>query len=342
MSDGVFVRGKRFYISYIDSFGKRIKRVTQARTMQEARNIRAAELVRLEMERVTGVRRVGDDTFEDVTKRYLTYQKPRLSEAGYVRLEGIVERLRRHFTCKIAAIKRVDIQAYVTKRMDEVSVGSCIKELGTIKHILKLAHEWEVIAVNPAEHIKPPKASAGRIRYLQPQEWLQVFTELPAKYKPIAALAVTTGMRRGEILGLTSADIDWDGGRLFLRQTKNGDSRIVYLNQDSLNALRPLQSIQGKLWKFTPEQVSTAFTRACKRAGIDNFHLHDLRHTFGSWQAMKGTNMRTLADLLGHRDIRMTMRYSHLSPDHLGTAMERTQGIFDMSQLRLTEHSIDS
>lgn len=69
--------------------------------------------------------------------------------------------------------------------------------------------------------------------------------------------------------------------------------------------------------------MAMAFKRACKRAGIADFHLHDLRHTFGSYLAMEGFNLRTIQQLLGHKDLRMTMRYAHLSAEHLQQAVNR-------------------
>jgi len=71
-------------------------------------------------------------------------------------------------------------------------------------------------------------------------------------------------------------------------------------------------------------QLTVAFKRACKRAGIRDFRFHDLRHSFASYLTVGGVNLRTVQTLLGHKDLRMTMRYSHLSPEHLREAVQNT------------------
>src|SRR5215475_935748 len=82
-------------------------------------------------------------------------------------------------------------------------------------------------------------------------------------------------------------------------------------------------SILTVSFPFGPNQLSMAVRRAVKRAGIEDFHLHDARHTFASYQAMAGTQGRGLQALLGHKDGRMTMGYSHLSDTYLRGAVDR-------------------
>ena len=154
-------------------------------------------------------------------------------------------------------------------------------------------------------------------------EWLQ----------PIVALAVSTGMRRGEILGLRMLDIDLQGNRLLLPQTKNGDGRIVYLNRIAKVALESVMPqdapTQALLFKDTTgNQVTMAFRRACKKVCIEDFHYHDLRHTAASWMRMSGADIHTVALQLGHKDLRMAARYQHLSPAFLGEAVGKLDGVF--------------
>jgi integrase len=92
--------------------------------------------------------------------------------------------------------------------------------------MLSLAVDWEIISSNPAYRIKTAKPPAGRVRYLQPGE-VRALLFACAPWCPIVGIAVTTGMRRGEILNLRRLDVDLEGGRVLLPQTKNGDARIV-------------------------------------------------------------------------------------------------------------------
>jgi integrase len=132
-------------------------------------------------------------------------------------------------------------------------------------------------------------------------------------------------MRRNEILGLTRRAIDWQNRMVTLEATKNGEARHVYLNETAFEALRslPARIDTDRLFPFEPNQVSMAFRRAAKRARIEDFRLHDARHTFASYQAMSGVQGRGLQALLGHKDGRMTMRYSHLSDAYPRAAINK-------------------
>jgi integrase len=114
-----------------------------------------------------------------------------------------------------------------------------------------------------------------------------------------------------------------------LPQTKNEDGRIVYLNQSALAALRSVvRSAETKATDtvfagVTPEQVSVAFARLCRNQKILDFRFHDLRHTAANWLRMQGADIHTVAQLLGHKDLRMAARYQHLSPAFLAEAVGR-------------------
>jgi site-specific recombinase XerD len=219
----------------------------------------------------------------------------------------------------------------------QISAASVTKELNVIKHLLALAVEWELIPVNVAHGVKGPKAPAGRVRYLQPGELRAVLEACPEWLRPIAGLAVSTGMRRGEILGLRWLDVDGKNSRLMLPQTKNGEGRIVYLNELAQQALsvvpvsrdaKPTDRIfHGD--GVTPENVSLTFLRSCRSAKIHDFRFHDLRHTAASWMRMKGADIHTVAVLLGHKDLRMAARYQHLSPAHLSDAVKLLDSAFE-------------
>ena len=271
------------------------------------------------------------ESLEAVSKRFLKHQKARLTPAAYKREDGILEAHLRPFfgdKTKLAAIRRVDVQKYITHRSGEVSAASIVKELNVLKHLLGLAVEWELIGANPAHGVKSPKVAPGRVRYLQPTELRAVLTACPEWLRPIAGLAVSTGMRRGEVLGLRWLDVDLKGGRIMLPQTKNGEGRIVYLNTLAQQALASVARDDAESTDLifsgepiTPENVSLAFLRACRSVKISDFRFHDLRHTAASWMRMKGADIHTVALILGHKDLRMAARYQHLSPAFLSDAV---------------------
>lgn len=331
--DGVYERKGTFWISWTDDQGRRHRRRTSAKTKQEARAARAAELQRVEKAKALGFMPPGEDAFGSVADRFLKHQKPRLSKRAYEREELIVNRhLKPFFSGRIAAIRQSDVEQYVTERSSKVSAHTIHKELQAIKHLLRMAVSWQIIPVNPAHSVKSPKVPPGRIRYLQAAEFRLLLVNCPNWLRPIAALAVSTGMRLSEILNLRWIDIDLNHQSILLPQTKNGESRIVYLNQMATSVLTSLDSPQKSTDRLfhvgSPNRVSVAFSRACRKVGIENFRFHDLRHTAASWLRMKGADIHTVAQLLGHKDLRMAARYQHLSPAYLAEAVGKLDGVF--------------
>jgi integrase len=333
--DGVFIRRGSYWISFIDSQGRRKQRKLKGVTsLTTAKSLRAKELENAEKARLLGYTPPTKDTFGQFVTRYLKYQEARLTPAAYTRTKGIVEaHLEPAFgTMQLSQIRRRDVQAYMTDRLAEVAVETARKEFFVLSHMLTLAVDWELIPANVAKSVELPKAPAGRIRYLQPTELHAVLAACPEWLRPIAALLAFTGMRRSEVLGLRWLDIDRKGERILLSQTKNGDARTVWLNTlacdviDSLKAGAPTDAVFAS--DITPENVSLAFLRACRRVKINDFRLHDLRHTAASWLRMSGADLQDVADLLGHRDLRMTRRYAHLSPAHLSAAIKKLDGVF--------------
>lgn len=337
--DGVYTRKDRlgYWITWNDAQGRRRQRKTHAGTLAQARTARAAELSRVEQAKVLGFTPPGEELFSEVAKRYLDYQKVRITSKSYEREKGIFEQhLKPFFTGKVAAIRRGDVQRYITKRLTVAKPATVTKELNALKHLFHLAMDWEIIPICPSDRVKCPRPSAGRVRYLQPTELKAVLEACPVWLRPIVAIAVSTGMRRSEILGLRWLDVDLMGGLILLPQTKNGEGRIVYLNKFALKAIRSLSDGEGndsteKLFPdVTPDQVSMRFRRVCKDLKIEDFHFHDLRHTAASWLRMQGADIHTVAQLLGHKDMRMAIRYQHLSPTFLSREVRRIDGMLSL------------
>ncbi len=200
--------------------------------------------------------------------------------------------------------------------------------------------EWQWLESNPCERVKLGQESRGRVRFLSNDERnaLLEACDLAAdtpELKIIVLLAITTGSRRGEITGLTWCDVDFGRKTLTLRDTKNGDIRAVPLVGVAHEALREWGKVRplaadalvfpGRTpkTKNTPLDFERAWQTALKRAGIDGFRFHDLRHTAASYLAMNGAGLREIADILGHKTLAMVQRYSHLTHDHKIATVER-------------------
>jgi len=199
------------------------------------------------------------------------------------------------------------------------------REMAALKHMLNKAVEWGMLEVSPFRKGSRLtfRENNQRHRYLTVEEIEKLLNSCSPHLLPILEIALHTGMRKGEILGLK-----WDqvrDGFIYLKETKSGKSRQIPLDDRAAQVLRDLQ-VKNK-WKSPYvfvgpdgqrlQDVKKAFAGACRRAGIEDFRFHDLRHTFASHLVMKGANLKAVQRLLGHSDSKMTDRYSHLSPDHL-------------------------
>jgi integrase len=192
--------------------------------------------------------------------------------------------------------------------------------------------------------IEMPKKPEGRIRYLEHAEIEKLLAACADSKNPylsaIVAIVLNTGLRKEELLGLAweRVDLAADFGlstKLTLYRTKSGKPRGVPLNQDAVDALATVEPNperrvglvfkrrDGRKWG----QIRTAFETALTRAEIENFRFHDCRHTFSSHFVMRGGSLYDLKEILGHSDIKMTMRYAHLSPHHLHGSIAKVEGL---------------
>ncbi len=150
--------------------------------------------------------------------------------------------------------------------------------------------------------------------------------------KPILVTALNTGMRKSEILNLRWEQIDLQHGFIYLDMTKNGYNREIPINTTLRDALQGVERTQGNPFVFPSPvtgkaliSIKRTFKTALRRSRIADFRFHDLRHTFASHLVMAGVDMRTIADLLGHKSLSMSYRYAHLAPSH----RQRAVGVLD-------------
>lgn len=202
--------------------------------------------------------------------------------------------------------------------------------LALISHAFNVAiKEWEWIDKNPAENVKKSPESRGRVRFLSASErkaLLLACQESPNKYLySIVLLAISTGMRLGEIMNLTWDDINFLGRGIHIKETKNGHPRSIPIGKEVTKHLSELSKVRHLQTNLlfpspthlqTPIEIRKAWNNALANSGVENFRFHDLRHTAASYLAMNGATPIEIADILGHRTLQMVQRYSHLSQEH--------------------------
>jgi integrase len=184
--------------------------------------------------------------------------------------------------------------------------------------------DWQWLDENPLLKISKPAESRGRTRFLEKTELEQLLRACEASRNAhlhiVVVLAVSTGMRQGEILGLRRKDVDCEAGSIILATTKNDDIRIVPLAGKALALLRarlqqpgvPEDLVFPGRKPARPSEISVAWANAVKKAGLSDFRFHDLRHSAASFLVDCGATDVQIAAVLGHRTLQMVKRYAHL------------------------------
>lgn len=204
--------------------------------------------------------------------------------------------------------------------------------LATIRSLLRMARdEWQWIDVFPK--IRMLQGEVERDRWLNRAQAEALIAACPTHLAALVRFALATGCRAREITGLEWERVDIARRTAWLNQTKNGTPRGVPLNQDAIDVLveqigqhsRYCFSNKGKPigWEFT----NSAWHGALKKAGIEDFRFHDLRHTWASWHRQAGTSCDELKDLGGWKSREMVDRYAKYSTDNLATAAARIERI---------------
>jgi integrase len=193
------------------------------------------------------------------------------------------------------------------------------------------------VAVNPARLVRQQKEGTGRLRFLSREEYDRLLAVVIRRFPEHLAefvVSVHTGMRLGEQYSLTWSQVNFDRRAIELTKTKNGSARSVYLNADAVAALqsvkRPKQRSSDPVFPRQGEKASfdtrSWFHPCMEEAGITEYVWHSNRHTFCSWLAMAGASIKEIQEAAGHKTITMSARYSHLSPAHKLSVVERIAG----------------
>ena len=210
--------------------------------------------------------------------------------------------------------------------LSQKTINNC---LTVLRRMLSIARKRGVIANVPeVEWLRPPKPEFDFLTYEEAERLLKA---ADGEWRTMIIVALRTGLRFGELIGLRWQDVDLVAGRIMVRQNivkgivgtpKSGHAREIPLGDDVLKALKSHRHLRGPLVfcnldgeEFTVGEPRYALERICRLAGLRQFGWHVLRHTFASHLAMRGAPLKAVQDLMGHATIQMTMRYAHLAPE---------------------------
>jgi site-specific recombinase XerD len=350
---GVFKKGSAWWIDFYHQ-GKRIRR--KVGPSKRVADMALADVqVKKAKNDFLGVCEPKRITFKDFAVEYLEYSKANKAKSSYERDLTIIQK---HLApmvgdLMLSKITVKQMENYKLKRLDEVEPATVNRELNTIKNLFRKAAEWGYLAQSPTADVKRIKTSQQPFRFLSVEEIELLLDACAAAGNPqfygIVLTALNTGMRKGEILTLRWDKVDMKTGLIQVASgkdahTKNYESRAIPMNRSLREFLAKHPRRIDTPYVFSGPsgkpfcKTNYHFGRAVKKAGIPHVRVHDLRHTFASQLVMKGIDLRTVQELLEHKDMRMTLKYAHLASDHVRKAVE----VLDSPQRDLKPNILDS
>ena len=348
----LYKRNGVYQVSYQSSDGHQIRRSLKTRE----KRIATQRLAKLELE-LHEVKLFGKEPERSFKELMIIYLEDKQRMRGYSRLQVGAKHLLAFFDdSKLSEIKPVSVEKYVKWRSEYVKDATIKRETGILSAAFNHAskkHGWK--AENPCDAADLPSESKGRVRFIARPEALGLCHA--ARYpvmqsgKPVSEhnkspvladfieLALNTGCRKQELLGLKWTNVDLTHRVLCLEETKAGEWQTVPINDEARTLLVKRLRRRDEICPESPFvffheteragakigdrvlDLKKSFKRACSQAGISDFRIHDLRHTFASWLVMDGVPLYDVSKLLRHSNIRMTEKYAHLAPDHLQKAI---------------------
>ena len=235
---------------------------------------------------------------------------------------------------QLAKISSQQIEDFKLKRAQKVSRATTDKDLAVLKAFFNWCIGHRLAVSNPVRRVKLFHEDNSRLRYLTREEYDRLIEAARTiKTSPYLeekiVLAAHTGLRRGSLFNLRWDQIDFENRVIRIPRTKNGRPLSMPLNATALKTLKALEASKTPESPYVfphksgpnagepVQDIKNGFHAALALAKIEDFTWHDLRHTFASWLMMRGASLRSVAELLGHQSLKMTMRYAHLSPAFL-------------------------
>lgn len=327
---GIYRRGNIWWVMYANIDGTMVYESSRSQTHKDAVDLLHKRKAAIQQGKRIEVKKIANHTFEELTGEYRKWaERQRCFKSKIFLINQLADKFGK---LPLRRFGTMLIEQYQTERLQRNKPATVNRLLATIAHMFTKAVDWNMVEEDTLKQIRKVKMlqeNNRRLRFLSKEEAAKLVNNCDAHLKAIVVTALNTGMRKSNILSLTWEQIDLRHGFILLDITKNGDRHEIPINNTLRTILQGLtrrldipyvfyDHSTGKPFK----EVRKSFASALKKAGIMDFHFHDLRHTFASQLVMSGIDITTVKDLLGHKSLTMTLRYAHLAPSHKVKAVE--------------------
>lgn len=346
-------RGVSWVIDYVSPDGRRVRQ--SFKTRKEAKAELTARDYTIQQGTYEDPRKYQKVTLEQLCDQYEEIHK---TQSGYEAKKYHIKNIRQYFGDDrlLITIKYKDLDLFKahleqtpTKHKRLRKPATVNRALSCLRHMMTKALEWDMIRETPFSKGKRLHLKENNVilRFLSEDEITSLLDTCSGNMtylNDIITCAINTGMRKGEILSLKWSQIK--NGQIYLTDTKGKKPRQVPVNTDLEGLFKRIRKREGLRSKYVftyqgkpiADNVKNGFRSALKKADIMEFRFHDLRHTFASHFVMRGGDLKTLQEILGHSDIKTTMRYSHLSKAHKAKAINLVCGLTSPSKSSMSEN----
>jgi len=315
--------------NFTDPRGKRVRRSLKTRDFKLAQISVKKLMVEAYQKGYFEMKRPAKMTFGELAVRVLKYALDRRKSYKKVYvpiMKHLVDSLGKK---NLQEIEKPLVESYQIERSKHVSKQTVNHELKILKRCFNLAMQWKLCFENPVKGVEFFPIPQRPVRYLSLEEMQRLINSAVGYIQQIILFALHTGARKGEILSVKWANIDFDNRLVVFQKTKNDLFREIPLTDTLYTMLmnRRLECPKTE-YVFTGSngkpfgKVDKSFWSVLRKAGIENFRFHDMRHTYASQLVMGGVDILTVKELLGHKDLKTTLIYAHLAPKHKREAMK--------------------
>jgi integrase len=336
---GVYQRGLVWWISFSHE-GMQYRRSTTAPNRKTAEKIYYKVRTDFAEGKFFEVEEGSRRTFEELAQKYEDQVGPELK--SWKSSQSYFKQLKTFFGPHLLTkIKAPLIDEFKQLRKAKgIKPATINRQLNIFKRMLNLAKKrWMWIKDVPMIEMEP-KADKKRLRFLSFEEYHNLLLACEAWVSEIVIVAAWTGLRQGNILNLRRSQVNLFARTITIEseETKNDERLVIPVSKPALEVLKEKMKVVNlnspyifvnKNRPFYKMELQRGFKKALKTTGIEDFRFHDLRHCFATWNREAGVDINTLADLLGHKDTRMTRRYAHVTQGRLSKAVELLEKSFE-------------
>ncbi len=334
MARGVFKKpnSKYWWIRYADLYGKTRYESSETTKHSDAVLLYNKRKAEVEKGKAPEIRKIANYKFKELAERYSDWMNGRHRSANSKQYR--INQLISHFgIIPLRQINTLIVEQYQTDLINKgLKPASVNKNISLLKAMINKATDWYMVEEGVLKCVRKCKnlpENNRRLRYLSKEECQELINNAEPHLKPILTAGLNSGMRKSEILNLKWNNVDLKHSFILLDITKNGERREIPINETLKWTFQSLtRRLDVDYVFYDPktgkpyQSVKRSFATACRRAKIHDFRFHDLRHTFASHLVMAGVDLTTVSRLLGHKDIKMTLRYAHLAPSHKAKAVD--------------------